>query len=90
MNTDASKSSLWNHWSKMSKMARSGLRDCRPGCALALDPAVRPDVLAALEEGQDEGIFGGEVPVERGLGDACVLDDLVDPTARIPRRENSS
>ncbi len=50
----------------------------------ALDPAVRPDVLAALEEGKDEVIFGWEVPVERGLGHARGLDDLVDPDRTDP------
>ena len=45
----------------------------------ALDPAVRPDVLAALEEGKNEVVLGAEVAIQRGLGHTGGLDDLVDP-----------
>jgi hypothetical protein len=38
-----------------------------------------PDLFALLEEGEHELVFGGEVPVERGLRDSGALDRLVDP-----------
>src|SRR3982074_3573803 len=37
-----------------------------------------PALLAALEEGEDEVVLGGEVSVERRLGDPGALDQLVD------------
>ena len=40
----------------------------------------RPEVdVLALEEGHDQVILGGEIAVQAGLGDACLLDDQVDP-----------
>jgi len=55
---------------------------------LGLDPAVRPDHLALLEEGEDELVLRREVPVERRLRDGGTLDDLLDADrADPPRRE---
>ena len=41
------------------------------------DPAVGPDLLALFQEGEHEFVLGGEVVVERRLGDAGG-DQLVD------------
>jgi hypothetical protein len=64
------------------------------GCAAAprfgLDPVKRPALLAQLQERDDEVILGGEVAIERGLGNAGARSITSStPTARIPRRANS-
>jgi hypothetical protein len=47
-------------------------------------------LLAELQERDDEVVLGGDVVVERGLGDvACSIASLI-PTLRTPRRKNSS
>src|SRR3981081_1191025 len=45
---------------------------------LCLDKLHRPALLAASEEGDNEVVLGGEVSVERGLGDTGARDYLVD------------
>ena len=48
---------------------------------LDLEQVVGPVLLAALEEGEDERVLGWEMAVERRLGHAGVLDDLLDAHA---------
>ena len=45
---------------------------------LGLQPGARPELLAPLEERQDQLVLGGEVAVERHLRDAGLGDDPVD------------
>jgi hypothetical protein len=49
-----------------------------------------PDVLAALEEGQDKVVLGGKCRYSVALATPAVSMISSIPTARIPRRENSS
>ena len=51
----------------------------RAALHLALEPVLRPALLAQAQELDDELVLGREVPVERSLGDAGVLQDRVDP-----------
>ena len=50
------------------------------GAALDLgdQPSLRPQLLAALEDGEDEVVLGAEVAVEGHLGHAGLVDDRVD------------
>jgi hypothetical protein len=43
-----------------------------------LDEIARPALFAKIEERKNELVLGGKVPIERRLGDACALDDLID------------
>jgi hypothetical protein len=53
--------------------------------ALDLSAQPRPPALVApAQEGHDQVVLGGEVAVERRLGDPCVGDDRVDADGRDP------
>jgi hypothetical protein len=56
-------------------LLRSGAAALRP----RLDEPPGPELLPALEKGEDQIVLGGKVPIERRLGDPGVLDQLVDP-----------
>jgi hypothetical protein len=79
MNENAWKSSRRNQSSNASKSRQQLLLGSGPAAfRLRLDKPHRPPLLAALEERDDEVVLGGEVSVERGLGDTRAPDDLVD------------
>src|SRR6476619_7422830 len=79
MNTDASKSSLRNHSSKMSKMARSW--SSGSSARLRASRSTQPCVQTSSRRWRKarKVVLGREVPIQRGLGHARGLDDLVDP-----------
>jgi hypothetical protein len=54
-------------------------RGAAAALGLRLQPGARPELLAPLEEGEDQVVLRGEVAVERHLRDAALGDDPVDP-----------
>ena len=46
---------------------------------LGNDQVHRPHLVTERQEGQDQGVLGGEMPVERRFGNAGTADELIDP-----------